>query len=171
MYGKCSSVQEAHQVFDHLSTPGVAAWNTMMKGYGLIHDSKKALSFFNGMLGQGVKPNSITFLCLLLTCSHNNLVAKGQEYFMMMIEQFGIMPSSDHFCCMADLFSRSGSLIEAEKFLEALPCSPSKDICMPLLSACRMHAEIDIGHKCFEELVYMDPDCASSICFNVKFTC
>ncbi|KAH7293461.1 hypothetical protein KP509_28G026700 [Ceratopteris richardii] len=162
MYGKCSSVQEAHQVFDHLSTPGVAAWNAMIKGYGLNHDSKKALSFFSGMLEQGVKPNSITFLCLLVTCSHNNLVAKGQEYFMMMIEQFGIMPSSDHFCCMVDLFSRSGSLIEAEKFLEALPCSPSKDIWMPLLSACRMNAEIDIGYKCFEQLVNMDPDCASS---------
>ncbi|KAI5075101.1 hypothetical protein GOP47_0009177 [Adiantum capillus-veneris] len=90
------------------------------------------------------------------------MILQGQEYFKMMIEEFGILPASDHFSCMVDLFARSGSLIEAQKFLEALPCFPSRDIWIPLLSACKTHAEVDIGHKCFEQLLHTDPDCASS---------
>jgi pentatricopeptide repeat protein len=162
MYAKCGSLIEARNVFDNLPLRDIVAWNAMIKGYGLNHNGCKFLQLFLDMENEGVLPNSVTFICIFTACSHNSLVIEGQKYFEMMIKKYGITPSLEHLSCIIDLFARSGSLSEAEKFLESLPFSSSKDVWLPLLTASKTYAEVDLGYKCFQKLLDIDPDCASS---------
>ena len=69
MYANCGALSEAWVTFIKLPNPDVIAWNTIIKGYGMNHDGKMAMQIFKDMKKQGVKPDAITFTCLLTACS------------------------------------------------------------------------------------------------------
>ena len=110
-------------------------------------DGKLALGLFDSMHVHGMKPDAITFACVLSACGRANLVVKGRQIFKMMNEAHRISPMIDHFTCMVDLLARAGKLDEAEKLLESSPFSPPKDMWRALLSACIKYAEIGIGQR------------------------
>ncbi|MCO5580916.1 hypothetical protein L7F22_034789 [Adiantum nelumboides] len=73
---------------------------------------------------------------------------------------YGVPPTVDHYNCMIDIFSRAGRIYEALRFIETMPCLPSVDMWTALLSACKVHAEIDLGFACFQQLVKTDVEWA-----------
>eukprot|EP00250_Pteridium_aquilinum_P013580 c21434_g1_i2 orf=419-3316(+) len=156
MYAKCGSLSEAHKVFDQLPVQDVTAYSAMIKGYGVNREGNMAVKCFEDMLGYGVKPDSVTFTCLLAACCHGSLVCEGQEYFKRMREDHGIEPTIEHYVCMVGLFARSGHLYEAERFLEML-CPPSQRTWAALLSACKTYGEEELGSRSFQQLVYSNP--------------
>eukprot|EP00250_Pteridium_aquilinum_P020324 c24785_g1_i1 orf=1161-3824(-) len=155
MYARCCALTEAKHVFDKLPCFDVVAWSTMIKGYGLNHKGDMAVQCFESMQNQGVKPNAVTFTCLLMACSHASLVVDGHEFFKVMRENYGIFPLAEHYACMVDLLARSGHLFEAERLLESL-CPPSKETWAALLTACKTVGEVELGFRCFQELVKLD---------------
>ena len=156
MYTGCGSLSEAQYVFDTLQDTNVVAWSTMIKAYGMHHDGHIAVKLFEEMQSEGVKPHPLLFSCLLTACSHSGLSRKGQEYFKTMKENFGIIPTEEHYSCMVDLVARSGHLYEAEKFVEAF-CPQAERAWSALLSACKSFEEQDLGWRCFEQLVQLNP--------------
>lgn len=161
MYAKCGHLAEAQKVLDKLPERSVVSWNAMINGYGINDESNLAVKAFENMRDEGVKPDAITFLGLLTACSRASLVLKGQEFLKMMRDDYGIAPTVGHCMCMVDLFARSGRLCDAGKFLETLPCSPSKDMWTALLSACKTYEEAEVGQRCFHQLVQMGSDLAA----------
>lgn len=155
MYARCCCLSEARDVFDKLPCFDVVAWSTMIKGYGLNHKGDMAVQCFESMKNQGIKPNAVTFTCLLMACSHASLVDNGHKFFKLMREDCGISPLAEHYACMVDLLSRSGHLFEAERFLESM-CPPSKESWAALLTACKTVGEVELGFRCFQELVKLD---------------
>lgn len=153
MYMKCGSFNEAHCVFNKLQGRNNISWNAMIKGYGMNHECNTALKFYEKMYKQGLQPDLITFTCLLTACNRSNMLVKGQELFEVMREKYGIIPSIKHLTCMVDLLARSGQLKEAAKFLEIIPCSPSKEMWIALLNACKSFHEGGGGYRCFERLL------------------
>ena len=73
------------------------------------------------MVGEGIKPNAVTFIVLLNSCSDAGLVNEGQLYFDAMSSYYGISPALEHFTCMVDLFSRTGHFNEAMKVIKRMP--------------------------------------------------
>ncbi|KAH7315558.1 hypothetical protein KP509_21G054700 [Ceratopteris richardii] len=156
MYAKCGLAMDAILVFNKLPVQDVVSWNAIIKGCGMNHNGKKAVEYFEDMQKQGLKPDAVTFTCLLSACSHAKLVAKGKEMFELMPTVHGIRPSLDHYNCMIDILSRAGRIKEALRFIESMPCLPSIDMWTAILSACKVHAEIDLGFQCFQQLVRTD---------------
>ncbi len=62
------------------------------------------------MCEEGVQPNNITFVCLLLACSHASLLDEGKHFFASMIMVHMISPRLEHYTCMVDLFGYVGHL-------------------------------------------------------------
>ena len=122
-------------------------------------DGKLALGLFDSMHVHGMKPDAITFACVLSACGRANLMVKGRQIFKMMNEAHRISPMIDHFTCMVDLLARAGKLDKAEKLLESSPFSPPKDMWRALLSACIKYAEIGIGQRCIFRLGLSAPEC------------
>lgn len=160
MYARCGSLIEACEVFDDLSTYDVSVWSAMMKAYAMNHEGSKAVQCFKDMQQQGCKPDVVTFTCLLTACSHAGLTHEGLEYFKLMRDKYGFAPTREHYSCMVDLLARSGDLFNAEKFLETF--APScEDTWAALLSACKTHGEVELGFRCFQELMLKDPEDAA----------
>ncbi|KAI5069763.1 hypothetical protein GOP47_0016064 [Adiantum capillus-veneris] len=152
MYAKCGSLSEAQEVFCKLPVRNVMVWSTMIQAFGMNHEGWKAIECFEEMQKQGVEANGVTFTCLLSACRHASLPLEGNKYFKAMRQDFGIVPSVEHYNCMIDLFARSGHLFEAEKLCELVGVS-AEGALSALLTASRICGETELGLRCFQENV------------------
>ncbi|KAF8369501.1 hypothetical protein HHK36_032476 [Tetracentron sinense] len=65
--------------------------------------SEEALRLFEQMKGEGITPDSVSYIAVLCACSHMGWVKKGFCYFNSMLDEHGIKPELDHYACMVDL--------------------------------------------------------------------
>ncbi|KAI8558505.1 hypothetical protein RHMOL_Rhmol04G0099500 [Rhododendron molle] len=147
MYSKCGKVDTARLVFDRMHTRDIVSWNAMIFGYGIHGLGKKAVLLFHDMEIAGLRPDDVTFICLLSACSHSGLVDEGKKWFFAMSQYFYITPRMEHYVCMVDLLGRAGLLYEALGFIEKMPCDPDFCVWSALLAACRTHRNIELGEK------------------------
>lgn len=162
MYAKCGSMEHAEKVFRAMDeTKNVVSWTALISGFALNGKPQEALDHFNRMLEFGVKPNHVTFLAVLQACTHAGLLEKGWEIFNMMSDKYFLNPGLDHYACVADLLGRKGKLKEAMEFIEEMPFSPDAGIWGTLLSACKIHQNLEIGEYAASHLFRLEPEAAA----------
>lgn len=70
-YGKCGNHNDARKVFDGMAYRDIVSWNAMMAAYAQNGFSREALDAFIQMQLVGtMKPDKISFICILTACSH-----------------------------------------------------------------------------------------------------
>lgn len=158
MYSKCGSIEEARNVFDKMPKRKVSTWTAMITGYAQHAYVEEALQLFKQMQQEGVKPNNITFVSVLVACSRVGLVDKGRELFNSMSRDHGIIPTMKHYACMVDLLGRAGHLTEAEEFINQMPFEPSLVVWRTLLGACKIHGDIELGKRIAERMLELEPE-------------
>ncbi|XP_058074214.1 pentatricopeptide repeat-containing protein At2g27610-like [Magnolia sinica] len=157
MYSKCGIVEDSFKVFANMPEKNVVSWNSMIIAYAQNGMSQKSLCLFGDMKKIGLNPTCVTFIGVLLACSHAGLVDEGRCFYDMMIHDFGISPSLEHVACMVDLLGRARCLSEAETFLTNSPFSSESTIWRSLLAACRVHNYTDIGIRVAKQCLRLDP--------------
>ncbi|PRQ53556.1 putative pentatricopeptide [Rosa chinensis] len=65
----CGSIEDAHCVFDEMSTKTIVGWNTIIVGYALHGYSEEALSMYYDMCDSGVPMDHFTFSMTIRTCA------------------------------------------------------------------------------------------------------
>ncbi|XP_056160715.1 pentatricopeptide repeat-containing protein At4g33170-like [Syzygium oleosum] len=157
LYAKCGSLEYACRVFWRMLSRNLVSWNTMIAVYGNHGLGERAIEIFEQMLAMGVRPDSITFVGLLIACNHAGLVDKGLAYFNIMIEQCGVSPDLEHFSCLIDMLGRAGRLYEAEELISEYDFGHDPVISGSLLSACRLHGNVDIAERLAKRLLKLQP--------------
>ncbi|KAJ6892913.1 pentatricopeptide repeat-containing protein [Populus alba x Populus x berolinensis] len=157
MYCKCGSIEDSNQLFDEMSFRDEVSWTALVSGYAQFGKANETIDLFEKMLVQGLKPDAVTFIAVLSACSRAGLVERGQQYFESMLKDHGIIPFSDHYTCMIDLFGRAGRLEEAKNFINKMPFSPDSIGWATLLSSCRLYGNEEIGKWAAESLLELDP--------------
>eukprot|EP01018_Ginkgo_biloba_P000960 Gb_16410 [translate_table: standard] len=160
MYAKCGNIDDAQEIFNRMPERNVVTWNTMIAGYAQNGQAPEALQLYEQMLQVGIKPNYVSFIGVISACCHAGLVQKGRHYFNSMSSDHCILPRSDHYACMVDLFGRAGHLEEAEDFINSMPFEPDATVWGALLGACRIHPNIEIGKHAAERLFELEPQSA-----------
>ncbi|KAA8524968.1 hypothetical protein F0562_011394 [Nyssa sinensis] len=158
MYSKCGKIDIARLVFDKMHKRDIVSWNAMIVGYGIHGLGMEALSLFHVMQTIGVEPDDVTFICLLSACSHSGLAMEGKHWFFAMSEDFNIVPRLEHYMCMVDLLGRAGLLDEAHDFIRSMPFKPDVRIWSALLSACRIHNNIELGEEVSNKIQNLGPE-------------
>lgn len=159
MYAKCGAVDEAVHVFDRLPERDFVSWTSMIMAYGSHGQALDALKLFHHMQHSDAKPDRITFLALMSACSHGGLVKEGQYYFDLMVTQYDIKPSIEHYSCLVDLLGRAGRLHEAYNIIRNTPdIQDDIGLLSTLFSACHLHREMELGVEIAGLLVEKDPD-------------
>ncbi|CAM6004997.1 unnamed protein product, partial [Sphagnum balticum] len=144
MYTKSGNIEGACRVFDQMPARDVVSWNAMIGGYAQHGYGNKALELFKQMKTEGFKPDRITFVNVLSACNHAGLVDEGHRHFSSMDQDYKVMPTLDHYCCMVDLLGRTGCLQEAEDFIQRMPFEPDASIWSPLLGACHRYGKVEV---------------------------
>uniref|UniRef100_A0A0D9X1Y8 DYW domain-containing protein n=1 Tax=Leersia perrieri TaxID=77586 RepID=A0A0D9X1Y8_9ORYZ len=157
MYAKCGDIESAQRVFDGMPVKDVLTWSSIVIGlanHGLGHES---LSLFSKMISEGMKPNGVTFVGVLIACTHVGLVNEGKQYFRSMSEVHGVEPTVEHYGCMVDLLGRSGHVEEARQLIRSMPFEPDAIIWRALLGACRIYKNVEIAEEAMAKLRVLDP--------------
>ncbi|KAG1334445.1 pentatricopeptide repeat-containing protein [Cocos nucifera] len=158
MYAKCGSIEGAMEVFRGMRERDVSTWNSIIGGLAVHGHSKESVLLFEDMLGEKVRPDEITFVAVLVACSHGGLVKEGREYFSLMQNEYAIEPNIKHYGCMVDMLGRAGLLEEAFEFVDAMKIEPNPIVWRTLLGACRIHGNVELGERANEQLLKMRHD-------------
>lgn len=159
MYAKCGDIEGSNCAFNDIINKDVVSWNAMLFGFGLHGRAGQALWLYEQMMAFGVKPDKVTFIGLLMTCSHLGLIEKGRFFFESMDSVYGIFPEMDHVACMVDMLGRGGFLAEATE----LACKYSgtdnakTSSSEALLGACYTHGNVGVGAHLGEALKTLEP--------------
>ncbi|KAK0597174.1 hypothetical protein LWI29_022573 [Acer saccharum] len=144
LYSKCGVIEAAYQVFEEMPMKNLGTWNAMLIACAQHAHTNKVLALFKEMGSFGMKPNFITFVCVLYACSHAGLVEKG-KYFFGLMKEYGIEPRPQHFSSLVDLLGRAGKLQEAVSIIEEMPIAPTESIWGALLTGCRIHGNTELA--------------------------
>jgi len=157
MYGKCGLAEQSARMFDRIKNPTEFAWNSLLGGYSQHGFGKESIEVFKRMVKEGIKPNAITFINLLMGCSHSGLVAEGLNIFKCMEGAYGVAPTEQHYACVIDLLSRAGKLKEAEEFINEMPFEPNAFGWCSYLGACRIHTDTVRAEIAAKKLMKIEP--------------
>ncbi|XP_002974666.2 pentatricopeptide repeat-containing protein At5g27110 [Selaginella moellendorffii] len=166
MYAKCGKLGLAREFFDSTYCPDAGAWNSMATAYAQFGHGSQVLELYREMCLQGVQPNGITLLSVLVACSHMGMLEECEHRFECMVADHGIAPTSEHYSCMTDLLGRSGRLEEAEKVVKMASGESGSEAASPVavsawmsfLGACKTHNDWGRAAGAAEKLYELDPE-------------
>ncbi|KAF8398404.1 hypothetical protein HHK36_017331 [Tetracentron sinense] len=156
LYSKCGVIEGAYLVFDEIPIRNLGMWNSMLIACAQHAHTKKAFDLFYQMESFGIRPNFITFLCVLYACSHAGLVEKGWYYFELMRDH-GIEPGDQHYASMVDLLGRAGKLQEAVSIIKEMPMEPTESVWGALLTGCRIHGDTELAAFAADRVFELGP--------------
>ncbi|KAK9096395.1 hypothetical protein Sjap_021892 [Stephania japonica] len=165
MYAKCGSLNYALEVFNEMKVKHVSCWNAIIMALAVHGRSEEALELFSIMEEKydEAVPNRITFIAVLIACSHKGLVEEGRRFFRRMVNEYKIKPDMKHFGCMVDLLSRWGLLGEACKVIQTMPFEANSVLWRTLLGACRVYRDVELAEEAFKKISTLespqDGDC------------
>ncbi|CAL1382172.1 unnamed protein product [Linum trigynum] len=158
MHSKCGSFINASRTFREIETQNVVCWTAMIAACQQHGHAEKVIELFDEMVGDGIKPDDITFICVISACSHTGRVEEGYKYYNSMIHEHGLSPRLEHYASMVDLLGRAGRLKEARKFILEMPIEPDSAVWGALLGACSNHGNIEMGKEAAARLSDMEPN-------------
>lgn len=108
------------------------------------------------MLDSKVRPNEITFLGILSACNHAGLVDEGCHYFDIIRLEYNIPTKADHYACLIDLMGHARCIHDAIAMVDGMPIEPDAVVWKALLSACKIHGNVELGESAAEHLILRD---------------
>lgn len=161
-YAKCGCIDIAKEIFDTRASSekiSLCTWNAMIAGFAMHGLGDLSLTYFRRMINEGTKPDGVTFLGVLVGCSHAGLVEQARELFDEM-ERIYIVPRElKHYGCMADLLGRAGRIQEAIDMIRAMPMGGDVFVWGGLLAGCRLHAgNVEVAEEAAERVMELRPE-------------
>ncbi|KAK0576177.1 hypothetical protein LWI29_013300 [Acer saccharum] len=157
MFAKCGDVENAKSVFHKMASRCIITWTTMISGLAVNGQCREALSLFDRMQSEEIKPDDVIFVAVLSACAHGGLVEEGKWVFEQMVKEYDIRPRIEHYGCMIDLLGRAGKLEEALRFIESMHLNPNAVIWANLLASCKIHGNGEMLESVARKILDQEP--------------
>ncbi|XP_024522307.1 putative pentatricopeptide repeat-containing protein At3g13770, mitochondrial isoform X2 [Selaginella moellendorffii] len=157
MYARCGSLDDARRVFNRMKTRDAFSCNAMIAAFTQHGRKKQALRIYRKMEQEGIPADGITFVSVLVACSHTSLVADCRDFLQSLVMDHGVVPLVEHYLCMVDVLGRSGRLGDAEELVETMPYQADAVAWMTLLSGCKRHGDLDRGERAARKVFELAP--------------
>ncbi|KAL6985676.1 hypothetical protein U1Q18_052631 [Sarracenia purpurea var. burkii] len=161
MYIKCGCINKGLILFQRMAKKNHMSYSVMISGLAMHGRGLDALKVFSKMLEQGLEPDDVTYVGVLSACSHGGFIEEGLRCFERMKLDHGIVPTVQHYGCMVDLMGRAGKLNEAYEFIKNMPIDPNEVLWRTLLSACKVHQNVEMGEVAAKRLFLLNSHTAS----------
>jgi pentatricopeptide repeat protein len=101
-YGKCGCPEEAFSIFNNikLSERNIIILTTMILAFGENDKGKEALTLYEKMQKEGVKPNNQTITCFMKACCESGVINTVAEILFSIENKLGIKPNGYHYNCL-----------------------------------------------------------------------
>jgi pentatricopeptide repeat protein len=158
LYAKCGSVEIAREIFESCKDKDVFTWNAMLVGLAIHGEGLILLDYFSRMVAEGIQPDGISFLGVLIGCSHAGLVCEARKIFNEMETVYGVARESKHYGCMADMLARAGLIDESVKLIKGMPSGGDVFAWGGLLGGCRIHGNVEIAKQAAQQVMEIKPE-------------
>ncbi|XP_073124258.1 putative pentatricopeptide repeat-containing protein At5g37570 isoform X2 [Henckelia pumila] len=162
MNAKCGNMERANLLFEEMPSRDLISLCSLIQGLSTHGSGAQAVQLFDRMLDEGIRPDAVAFTVILTACSHAGLVDDGCRYFDLMIREYSINPSPDHYACMVDILGKSGKLRAAYELIRSMPVDSHAGAWGALLGACRLHCDIYLGEEIAHRLFEFEPRSAGN---------
>ncbi|XP_074281362.1 pentatricopeptide repeat-containing protein At5g61800-like [Silene latifolia] len=157
-YAKSGCIEIAINIFESSSSKNLFTWNALLVGLAMNGQGKVCLEYFFRMMKDGIQPDGVSFLGVLVGCSHAGLVSEARKLFQDMEAMYGVRKELKHYGCMADLYGRAGLIREALQMIEQMPIQGDIYTWGGLLAGCRKHGIIDVAEDVAKHVKKLCPD-------------
>nr|XP_043625477.1 pentatricopeptide repeat-containing protein At4g35130, chloroplastic [Erigeron canadensis] len=107
MYGKSGGMCYAERVFNMMSQKHVAAWNAMIRGYASNGQSFESFSCLRTMQENGIKPDNVSLINLLPSCSQLRTMWSGKAVHGYAV-RMGFLPHIVLGTAIIDMYGKCG---------------------------------------------------------------
>ncbi|KFK27925.1 hypothetical protein AALP_AA8G448200 [Arabis alpina] len=161
-YAKCGYIDTAMEIFNLCSDKTLFTWNAMITGLAMHGNGELTVNYFRKMVSSGIKPDGVSFISVLVGCSHSGLVDEARKLFDEMKSLYNVEREMKHYGCMADLLGRAGLIEEAAEMIEQMPKEGGNREKLlawsGLLGGCRIHGNIEVAEKAAERVKALSPE-------------
>ncbi|XP_027167948.1 pentatricopeptide repeat-containing protein At5g61800 [Coffea eugenioides] len=158
LYAKCGCIETARELFESSREKNLYTWNAMLVGFAMHGHGKLLYDYLTRMADAGIKPDGVTFLGVLVGCSHAGLTNEARRLFTEMEGVYGVPKELKHYGCMADLLGRAGLIEEAVEMIEKMPMGADVYVWGGLLGGCRMHGNTEVAEKVAQRVIAIKPE-------------
>ncbi|XP_057422224.1 pentatricopeptide repeat-containing protein At5g61800 [Lotus japonicus] len=158
LYAKCGCVDTAKEIFESSSDKDVFTWNAMLVGLAIHGKGSDLMEFFSRMISDRVQPDGVSFLGVLLGCSHAGLVNEARKLFNEMEAVYGVPREPKHYGCMADMLARAGLIEEGVELVKGMPSGGDVFAWGGLLGGCRIHGNVEIAKEAAMKVMQIKPE-------------
>lgn len=156
LYMKCGFVDKGLFLFEKMSESNQMSYSVVISGLAIHGRAQEALKIFEQMIDQGIKPDDVIYVGVLSACNHAGLVEEGFKYFDKLRFEHEIQPTIRHYGCMIDLMGRAGMINEAIELIKSMPMEPNDVLWRSLLSACKIHQNVELGEFAAKNLFQLN---------------
>eukprot|EP00250_Pteridium_aquilinum_P007989 c17588_g2_i1 orf=109-1581(+) len=114
MYAQCGELEDACKVFDEWAGDDVVMWNTMIAAYTMHGHGLTSLKIYEKMEQKQIKPDQITYLCLLKACAKVGFVMEGWFIHNEIIKK-GFDSDVTIGNTLVDMYVKCKELVESER--------------------------------------------------------
>nr|GMD93916.1 putative pentatricopeptide repeat-containing protein At1g64310 [Ipomoea batatas]GME13242.1 putative pentatricopeptide repeat-containing protein At1g64310 [Ipomoea batatas] len=118
-YSKLGRLEEAIKVFDGIAEPDLVHWNSMISGHGCLGDWKKGLLLFIKMQRMGKKPDSFTYVGLIMCLDSPSLLRIGKNVHSLCLK-FGFDSNAHVASLLVSMYSRCKCMGSACRIFNSL---------------------------------------------------
>ncbi|KAF8377643.1 hypothetical protein HHK36_031026 [Tetracentron sinense] len=149
MYSKCGSLEDGLKVFRFMKKRSLISWTAMMGGLAHHGRTNEVIQLFEEMKREGLKPNKVTYTCVLSACNHGGLLDLGQGVY----DSMEMEPETEHLICMVHILAGARRFEEAEEFIEKSGSKFRELLWQAFLVTCKNSGECERGVKVAEKIM------------------
>ncbi|CAL1368063.1 unnamed protein product [Linum trigynum] len=119
LYAENGHLQDARVLFDRMSQKDCVLWNVMLGSFSKYGESGSALKAFNEMRNSGIKPNAVTFACVLSVCSADAMIRFGSSIHGLVVTS-GLQYDPHVANTLVSMYSKCRRLADARKLFDKI---------------------------------------------------
>ncbi|PKI52420.1 hypothetical protein CRG98_027173 [Punica granatum] len=116
-YFECGDMDDGQKVFDGMGERNVVSWTSLICGYARGENPREAVSLFFDMVDSGIRPNSITMVCVISACSKLQDLSLGKR-ICAYIDDLGVKLHTHMANAVVDMYMKCGAFGNAKQIFD-----------------------------------------------------
>ncbi|KAK9161871.1 hypothetical protein Syun_008212 [Stephania yunnanensis] len=153
MYCRCrAGMASATLMFERFEgKKDVVMWSTMVRGYSCIEDNFRVMQLFNRMHLDGIKPNAVTLLAVISSCTALSSSLKHCQGIHGYVVSSGLHSDVNIVNALINMYAKCGCLQSSRQIFREMPFRDSVSYCS-LVQSCGFHGHGAEALQLFHEM-------------------
>ncbi|KAF8714992.1 hypothetical protein HU200_027536 [Digitaria exilis] len=151
MYGRCGKFDHACKIFGLAKLKGdIVTWNALISSYAHLGHSNAAVSLYDQMLTEGLKPNSATLITVISACANLAALERGEQIHSY-VKEIGWESDVSISTALIDMYAKCGQLGIARRIFDSMF---ERDVVAwnVMISGYGMHGKAKLALELFDDM-------------------